>query len=252
MTTIIHMSDIHLGAHGMAEAFEEIVQKLESMSAQAADYVVCLTGDLVENARNGGHNQLASQYISRLTNAGFRVLAIPGNHDYGTGSHGEKEHINRFKRMAYGSINVFYPKLDFIDDIAFIGLDSMAEELNFIDAAWAEGELGSLQRERLEEMLDWPEVQNADFRVVYLHHHPFDSIPFMQLKDSHLLKEILEGRRIDVLLYGHNHKGKEAHGTWGIPVCLDASSTTGKNADPTPVRTVTLTPDQPITVGELG
>lgn len=41
--------------------------------------------------------------------------------------------------------------MDIIENIAFMGLDSMAEELNWTDRLFAQGELGNKQLKRLEK-----------------------------------------------------------------------------------------------------
>jgi predicted phosphodiesterase len=57
----------------------------------------------------------------------------------------------------------------------------------------------------------------------------------MQLKDSEELKLIIENQA-DLLLFGHYHRDKETatrtyHGTWGIPRCYNAGSSTHKNGE---------------------
>ena len=71
--------------------------------------------------------------IDLLKKNGFTVLVIPGNHDYGTGSLGDKKFVEPFKEKFYNSRGITYPKLDIIDEIAFMGLDSTAGELHWHD-----------------------------------------------------------------------------------------------------------------------
>jgi hypothetical protein len=57
----------------------------------------------------------------------------------------------------------------------------------------------------------------------------------MQLKDSDELREIISNR-IEMLLFGHYHRDEETaskvyHGTWGIPRCYNAGSSTRKNGE---------------------
>ena len=94
-------------------------------------------------------------------------------------------------------------KLDIIDEIAFIGLDSTAEELNGFDRFFSEGELGETQLRRLKRILKKSVVASRK-KVVYLHHHPFDYKVGMQLQDSDDLRDIIENK-IDMLLFGHYH-----------------------------------------------
>lgn len=227
MKKIIHLSDLHIGYQNCALQFNTLVDSIIFTKTPASDYVVVVTGDLVDDANVQSSYSQAKHYLDKLKQAGFTVLVVPGNHDYGTGMWASKEYVSVFKETFFNDVTVSYPKLDIIEDIAFIGLDSMAEELDWPDNLFAEGELGQSQLQRLKDLLNQPHVKECVKKVVYLHHHPFDPQPFHQLKDSENLKQIIEGR-IDALLFGHNHAGKVWNGIWHIPRCYDAGTATGK------------------------
>jgi 3',5'-cyclic AMP phosphodiesterase CpdA len=176
--------------------------------------------------------------LDSLSEFGFKhILVVPGNHDYGTGILADKNFVKLFKLTFFG-MEIRYPKVDIVadseGDTAFLGLDSMAEELHWYDRIAAEGELGKRQLDDLRQIIHRNEVKNCRFRVIYLHHHPFDSYPLHQLKDSDHLKDLVveaikDGISIDALLYGHNHQGKIHNGHWGVPRCYDAGTATGKD-----------------------
>jgi len=231
---IVHMSDLHIGHEDLADRFDMVVQHLAFEKGDKPDaYVIVVTGDLVENANTPGAYELACVHLDKLRAAGFKhVLVVPGNHDYGTGSKGDKKFVPLFKRAFFGR-ELGYPKLDVLGEIAFIGLDSTAEELHWYDRLWAEGELGENQLAGLADILRSEPVRACRARVVYLHHHPFDWRPAHELKDSQQLRAVLEesmaaGASVDALLYGHNHAGLAHHGKWGIRRCYDAGSSTLK------------------------
>lgn len=234
MKKIIHMSDLHIGFEGLGERFQRIINNLISKKGDnAGEYVIVITGDLVDNAHHQESYVEVKSGLDVLRRAGFEnILLIPGNHDYGTGSYGDKKFVNLFQQTIFGDLTG-YPRRNIIEDVAFIGLDSTAEELHWYDAIWSEGELGISQLNRLSAMLEDDEVCACKKRVVYLHHHPFAARPFHQLKDSKKLEKILraafdKGISIDVLLYGHNHEGKAHNGKWGVARCYDAGSATNK------------------------
>jgi len=234
MKKIIHMSDLHVGYEGLGERFRQVVENLVTQKGgHPQDYVIVITGDLVDNAHYPESYAIVKSGLDVLRRAGFEdILVIPGNHDYGTGSRGNKKFIQIFQETIYGD-HKSYPRKDIIGDIAFLGLDSMAEELNWHDYLWAQGELGKKQLLRLSAALEAEDVRRCKKRVIYLHHHPFDARPLHQLKDSRKLKKTLmaaiaQGITIDALLYGHNHEGKSHNGHWGIPRCYDAGSATLK------------------------
>lgn len=244
MKKIIHLSDLHVGYRHCQSHLNTVVNRIIFLKEPAQDYLIIITGDFVNDATQTGLYQAALVEINRLKTAGFQILICPGNHDYGTGSNGHKELVPTFKAAFLGSPSVTFPKLDIIGTTAFIGLDTMADELNWYDHLFAEGELGQNQLSALQQLLTTSEVNACHHRVVYLHHHPFDQRPFHGLKDKEKLEKILTGK-IDCLLYGHNHDGHAANGKWSIPRCYDAGSTTRKNFDNpakhSPIRIIDLT-----------
>ncbi len=234
MKKIIHMSDLHIGYKDNAQRFHVVVKKIEKeKSDKASEYVIVITGDLIDNAHHRDSYKDVKIGLENLKIAGFKhILIVPGNHDYGTGDHGDKKFVKMFHEMFYRDGREF-PRKDIIEDVAFIGLDSMAEELHWYDEIWAEGELGKKQLSCLNQILGQEDVRACKRRVVYLHHHPFDFRPLHQLKDSSKLKRVLtdninKGTSIDAILYGHNHEGKAHNGKWGVPRCYDAGTATSK------------------------
>ena len=229
------MSDIHAGFRDHAQRFQRLAERLiQNKAVQAADCVIVITGDIVNDANNQDAYKKANATLDVLKKNGFEhILLVPGNHDYGTGRRGNKKFVSMFKKAFYGE-NIEFPKKDIIDDIAFIGLDSMAEELNWYDKLFAEGELGKKQLFALLKLLNNDrDVRSCRKRVVYLHHHPFKWRPLHQLKDSNKLKKVLtkvmkKGISIDALLFGHNHEGDAHNNKWGIPRCYDAGTATLK------------------------
>lgn len=241
MKKIIHLTDTHIGFENLSTRMGDIVTRIIFTKEKASDYIIVHTGDIVEDATREGSYEEALSHLNRLRAAGFTVLIVPGNHDYGTGSLGSSEYISKFKKHFYNNTSITYPIKTIIDDIAFIGLDSMAEELNWYDRLWAEGELGEDQLNRLRNFLIHDnDVINAKYRVVYLHHHPFHPKPFHHLKDSDELGKILVPNRIDALLFGHNHDGRIWNGRWGIPRVYDGGTSTGKEGKPNPHRVIDL------------
>ncbi len=243
MKKIIHLSDLHIGykKQDLEKRFKGIAECIIFVKEPAEDYVIIVTGDLVERATDPANHENTKTYLDKLQTQGFTVLVIPGNHDYGTGTLGDKKYQKKFKQMFYGIEKFTFPRLDIIDNIAFIGLDSMEEELNTFDRLGANGELGKAQRERLDKLLDQEDVKKCAFRVVYLHHHPFDPWFMHELKDSRQLGEILmKHGNVDVVLFGHNHNFRKWNGKWGIKRCYDAGSSTRKDNMPSFVRVIDL------------
>jgi 3',5'-cyclic AMP phosphodiesterase CpdA len=246
MKKIIHLSDIHIGHDDCGAKFQIIVNHIVDKMQPASDYIILITGDIVENAKHTEYIDESLGAIAQLEIHGYKVLVVPGNHDYGNGALGNRKYVSRFKKRYYENPKITYPKLDIIDEMAFLGLDSTAEELHWFDRFLSEGELGSRQMNRLMKMLSEPEVASRK-KIVYLHHHPFDFKFAMQLKDNDKLQKAIENR-LDLLLFGHYHNnsgsaGKIYNGTWGIPRCYNAGSSTHKNGNIGVHRIIDLSQD---------
>jgi len=248
MKKIIHLSDLHVGHDDCGESFRTIIDNITFLKQPAKNYIIVITGDIVDDANHSEYIDEAVAGISLLEERGYRVLVVPGNHDYGTGARGNKKFVPVFKEKYFGSDGITYPKLDIIGRIAFIGLDSTAEELHWSDRFLSEGELGGEQLARLKKILKKPEVASRK-KVVFLHHHPFDFKFGMQLKDRKELQKVIENR-IDMILFGHYHNnpasaGRIFHGAWGIPRCYNAGSSTHKNGDKGFQRVIDLSSPDP-------
>jgi len=234
MKRIIHMSDLHIGFEDYTDRLKKVIENLKQhVGDEVFNYVIVITGDLVDNANHEESFHLVKRGLNDLRQAGFEhILVVPGNHDCGTGQYGDKKYLKSFQEIFYADKEGF-PRNDIIDGIAFIGLNSMAEELHWHDRICAEGEIGAEQLLRLEDLLKSDDIKSCRKRVIYLHHHPMDFRPLHQLKDSRKLKKLLiqamaDGITIDAILYGHNHEGKTHNGHWGIARCYDAGSVTLK------------------------
>jgi 3',5'-cyclic AMP phosphodiesterase CpdA len=229
MKKIIHLSDLHIGFRDLEQRFQDLVANLIDRLHPAEEYVVVITGDLVEKAVGTNSYQKARDALETLEDAGFVTLPIPGNHDYNNGLLLDKCCVDDFKATFFGDPHLKYPKVDIVDGIAFLGLDSLRAELHWYDRMFADGELGEEQLARLDEALGDSHVQACEHRVIYLHHHPFDPLPFSYLKDARKLRRIIQKHNnVDALLFGHNHLGRVCNGTWGIQRCYDGGSATGK------------------------
>ena len=234
MKKIIHLSDLHIGYEDCGAKFRQIVENITLLKQPSKNYVIVITGDIVDNATHEAQMVEALDAIDELKKRGYDVLPIPGNHDYGTGSWGHKKYIELFKKTFYGSSDFEYPKVDIIDKILFVGLDSTAEELHWYDCMLSQGEIGEGQLKELECIINKAEYSKLK-KVIYLHHHPFDFEIAMSLKDRKKLRLIIENK-IDALLFGHyhgdfNNAGKNFNGTWGIPRAYNAGSTTHKQGN---------------------
>lgn len=153
MKKIIHLSDLHVGHEECGKNFLRIINKISKTKKPARDYIIVITGDISDNANHSEYTDEAVKAVQLLEKRGYRVLVVPGNHDYGNGAAGKKKFVAIFKEKFYGSTAISYPKVDNIGRTAFIGLDSTAEELHWYDRFVCEGELGKEQLKRLKDIM---------------------------------------------------------------------------------------------------
>ncbi len=262
---ILHISDIHIGKEGSdvdrCSQAEELVQLIvEEWGSDSGKPLILITGDVVDD----GHEEEfveATRILGPLHQAGFQVVPLPGNHDYGwNGALAQKKKFELFRKYLVGvEPPIEYPYVAYDDsDATLIVLNSMLAETGFWDGLLADGELGDQQLRELDGMVSRLRAERGeDHRIVVaLHHHPFlfpdDPLANRarewighRLKDGAELMRGLSGR-IDALLFGHEHRhidfsqeiaGRRLTDEYEIP-CILCS---GRSTDPgLPARVVTL------------
>lgn len=260
---IIHFSDIHIGnkdkeysnKYSVADdRFSLIIDNLqvklqELNKLKKSEYVIIITGDLVNQAgkldADGEYQnyKIIKKMLITLKNSGFKnILAVPGNHDYYKPyMHVKKIFIKVFKDNFWEftqtpALTNDYPKLNIIKNVAFLGLDSMSSENGILKGWGANGKLGKPQRDKFVDLLiNNDAVKKCKYRVVYLHHNPFDENYWHILEDAKEFKDLLKNynethsdKKIDLLLFGHTHNAQKYHGNCGISRCYEAGTTTRK------------------------
>lgn len=208
----IHLSDIHIGKSKNHEKFSTITQWLLTKTTTHKAKVVLITGDIVDDGALWQYKE-AEKQITKLVDGGFKVLCIPGNHDYGpNGIIENNECIGYFRKYLSGDVD--YPHCEVIDDYAFVLLDSMLEEMRETEFWGAQGKLGENQLRNLDRVLDEIKNNSPEKKVVIaMHHHPFYYNYFLKLRDDELFKKVItneveETSRVNCLVFGHKHVEK--------------------------------------------
>jgi len=241
MKKILHLTDLHIGKDGCAEKFNKIVSNVTAR-LNSHDYVTVITGDLVDDSCDINE---AVRQIKRLKVyfGNNNVLIAPGSYDYGSGVNGKSRLMQRFKRKMFGNDNEPFPRLDIINSIAFIGLDSTAEELDGLPAA---GEIGRGQLNALKDLLNNNiQVLACSHKVVYLHHCLAKcSIPGHILKDHAALQRIARDK-IDIFLFGHEHEEDAwiENRAWQIKHTHNGGASSGTHYEFGPLRIIDLSKD---------
>jgi len=262
---ILHISDLHIGKEGGRvdrwRQAEKLVRLIRRQWGGGDDKpLVLITGDVVDDGREVEFIE-ARRILEPLHRAGFQVVPVPGNHDYGwNGAYAQEKRFKLFKKYLMGiETRVTYPDVPYADDrFALITLNSMRAETGFWDGLLADGELGTRQLNELGELLTTlRDERPRSYKIaVALHHHPFlfpDDTLIENVREwaTHRLKDgadfmRLVGGRIDALLFGHEHRhvdfslpldGRVLTAEYDIP-CILCS---GRSTDPgLPARIITF------------
>jgi 3',5'-cyclic AMP phosphodiesterase CpdA len=239
---IIHLSDIHVGK-GIGDMYEDrfatIVDWIIRNKHLHGTASIVLTGDVV-NSGFPHEYERAKRQVDRLRSGGMKVFPCPGNHDYGTtGVFENRRCIDRFKEYIADNVHLTYPYCDPNTTYPIVLLDSMLVEMQTSHAWGAQGELGTVQLNTLDGILD--HLDSLGKRaLVALHHHPFFYNDFLALRDDKAFKDIIkrQGRsgasRVKCVLFGHKHvekrlSNKEAE--YGIDVIFASGATTEPRPD---------------------
>jgi predicted MPP superfamily phosphohydrolase len=75
MPRLIHLSDLHFGAHD-ARLVEAVAARID----EERPHLVVVSGDFTQRARTEQFKE-ACRFLDRLKQAGHEVLGVPGNHD---------------------------------------------------------------------------------------------------------------------------------------------------------------------------
>lgn len=75
MTRILHLSDLHFGAHD-----EDLVEAVAAKADELEPELVVISGDFTQRARTEQFRE-ACEFLETLRHRGHEVLGVPGNHD---------------------------------------------------------------------------------------------------------------------------------------------------------------------------
>lgn len=194
MPRIVHLSDLHFGAHDprLVAAVERSVDDLKP------DLVV-VSGDFTQRAKTEEFAE-ACRFLERLREAGHEVLGVPGNHDV----------------PLYDVLRRFLSPLTrykrFIDDVLcpvhelrgaiVLGINT-ARSLTFKD--------GRINAEQVEFIRDTFSRSDPESVRVLVTHHPLFALTVGDELQSaigrqEMALDAIEEAGVDVLLAGHNHQ----------------------------------------------
>jgi 3',5'-cyclic AMP phosphodiesterase CpdA len=193
MARLIHLSDLHFGAHDPA-----LVEAVERKVDEAAPDLVVISGDFTQRAKTEQFQE-ACRFLGRLRDAGNEVLAVPGNHDIPL--------YDVFRRF----LSPLTRYMRYVDDTLCPMIESPGATVLGINTArsltFKDGRINEEQIRFIRETFDRTDP-NAT-RILVTHHPLFalqvgDSVTGA-VGRSELALDAIGEAGVDMLLAGHNH-----------------------------------------------
>lgn len=193
MPRLVHLSDLHFGAHD-----ERLVEALESRVDELEPDLVVISGDFTQRARTEQFRE-ACQFLERLQQSGHEVLGVPGNHDVPLYDVLRRflSPLARYRRFIDDNLCPFVE----LPGIAVLGINT-ARSLTFKD-----GRVNDHQVEFIRET--FARTPRHAFRILVTHHPLFalqvgeETAP--AIGRQKLALDAIQEAGVDMLLAGHNH-----------------------------------------------
>ncbi|HEX6740866.1 MAG TPA: metallophosphoesterase [Sphingomicrobium sp.] len=193
MTRLVHLSDLHFGAHD-----DRLVAAVEQAISELKPDLVVVSGDFTQRARTEQFRD-ACEFLGRLRDGGHDVLGVPGNHDVPLYDVLRRflSPLARYRRFIDDSLCPFVE----LPGIAVLGINT-ARSLTFKD-----GRINSAQVDFIRETFQRtsPEI----VRILVTHHPLFALRVGEQVERAigrqELALDAVEESGVDMLLAGHAH-----------------------------------------------
>ena len=196
MATIAHLSDVHFGAHE-----PKVVDAAEAWLLEHRPDLVIISGDFTQRAREEQFRQ-ASAWLNKLRADGFRILAVPGNHDVPLYDVARRfaAPLARYKKYISNDLCPWFET----DSLAVLGINT-ARSLTIKD--------GRINREQMEIIRErFARVPEGKTRILVTH-HPLFAMP---IGEGNELTEAVGRHRdavkavcaagVHIALAGHFHR----------------------------------------------
>jgi 3',5'-cyclic AMP phosphodiesterase CpdA len=196
MARIVHLSDLHFGAHDEAI----VMAVLDEVHAAKPDLVI-ISGDLTQRAKTEEF-QKACRFLEQLRDGGHEVLAVPGNHDVPLYDVIRRflSPLARYKRYVDETLCPVHQ----LPGVSVLGLNT-ARSLTFSD--------GRINAEQIDFVRrHFADVPEGNLKVLVTH-HPLFALPVSDegilgkpVGRQELALDVINDLGIDLLLAGHNHR----------------------------------------------
>ena len=167
MARLIHLSDLHFGAHE-----PQLVAAVEARVNEEKPDLVVVSGDLTQRARTEQFKE-ACEFLDRLREAGHDVLAVPGNHDVPLYDVIRRflSPLTRYKRYIDDTLCPLHE----LPGVTVLGINT-ARSLTFSD--------GRVSREQMDFIRETFERTDPNALRVLVSHHPLFALPVGDTGDT--------------------------------------------------------------------
>ena len=193
MARIVHLSDLHFGAHD-----QRLVDAVGRHVDQLKPDLVVISGDFTQRARTEQFRE-ACEFLEDLRERGHEVLGVPGNHDVPLYDVLRRflSPLARYRRFIDESLSPFVE----LPGIAVLGINT-ARSLTFKD--------GRINADQVRFIRDtFAHTPSEAMRILVTHHPLFALQVAGQVERAigrqELAIDAVEESGVDMLLAGHNH-----------------------------------------------
>ncbi len=193
MTRIVHLSDLHFGAHD-----ERLVAGVDRAVDQLKPDLVVISGDFTQRARTEEFKE-ACAFLEGLRERGHEVIGVPGNHDVPLYDVLRRflSPLARYRRFIDETLCPFIE----LPGVAVLGINT-ARSLTFKE--------GRVSKEQVEFIRDtFARTPQQAVRILVTHHPLFaltvgDEVQ-RAIGRQELALDAIEDAGVDMLLAGHMH-----------------------------------------------
>ena len=193
MTRLVHLSDLHFGAHD-----ERLVEGVELAVDELKPDLIVVSGDFTQRARTEQFRE-ACEFLDGLRERGHEVLGVPGNHDVPLYDVLRRflSPLARYRRFIDDSLCPFIE----LPGVAVLGINT-ARSLTFKE--------GRVSEEQVEFIRETFARTPQDAVRILVTHHPLFALAVGEevqraIGRQELALDAIEDAGVDMLLAGHNH-----------------------------------------------
>jgi 3',5'-cyclic AMP phosphodiesterase CpdA len=248
MTPIIiaHLSDLHLSAEHHRNHIRRTRRALDYVRTLNVDHTV-ITGDITANGHPADYRIARSLFAASDLLDSSKLTVTIGNHDVYGGVHTAEDVLTfpkrckvtddkaKVRQFGYAlretfehalrpSERRFFPFAKILDDVALIGVNTVAGYSRFHNPVGSNGDVDDKSFDQLVDILGSPLLQ-AKRKIVVLHHHfckmrdvkgsgihsVWGAIEkhTMKLRGKTRLLKLFARTNVELVLHGHVHESQE-------------------------------------------